>query len=145
MIEAMQQTDKYKLNKPGVDDPIAIAPLNENMDKVEAALAAETAVRQGETAALAARAGALEGRAAALETHRIAIGSYKGGSKSDIFLNLGFTPMFALIDDHSVLQGKDLYISTYVNARIVENGILIPASAVTLNNTNRTHDYFAIV
>ena len=39
----MQQTDKYKLNKPGEDDPIAIAPLNENMDKVEGALEAQDA------------------------------------------------------------------------------------------------------
>ena len=30
----MQQTQTYKLNKPGIDDPLAIAPLNENMDKV---------------------------------------------------------------------------------------------------------------
>ena len=36
----MQQTELYKLNKPGIDDPIAIAPLNENADKLEAALAA---------------------------------------------------------------------------------------------------------
>lgn len=38
MIEAMQQTDKYKLNKPGIDDPISPQPLNENAEKIEAAL-----------------------------------------------------------------------------------------------------------
>lgn len=41
----MQQTSKYKLNKPGVDDPIAIAPLNENTDKIEAAIQAEISAR----------------------------------------------------------------------------------------------------
>ena len=41
----MQQTSKYKLNKPGVDDPIAIAPLNENADKIEAAIQAEISAR----------------------------------------------------------------------------------------------------
>ena len=44
----MQQTDKYKLNKPGVDDPITPVPLNENMDKIEAALTAEAEARAGE-------------------------------------------------------------------------------------------------
>ena len=41
----MQQTSKYKLNKPGVDDPIAIAPLNENADKIEAAIQAKISAR----------------------------------------------------------------------------------------------------
>ena len=34
----MQQTAKYKFNQPTIDDLISPTPLNENMDKVEAAL-----------------------------------------------------------------------------------------------------------
>lgn len=68
----MEQTSKYKLNKPGVDDPIAIAPLNENMDKLEAALQAETnaltAAIQAETSArTSAVASEASARAAAVQ------------------------------------------------------------------------------
>ena len=66
MIEEMQQTNKYELNKPGLDDPVAIAPLNENMDKLEAALIAEAKSRADADAAEAnARTAAIQAEAAA--------------------------------------------------------------------------------
>ena len=52
----MQQTQTYKLNKPGIDDPLAIAPLNENADALEREL---TRV-DTEKAALDARVTVLE-------------------------------------------------------------------------------------
>ena len=86
----MQQTDKYKLNKPGVDDPIAIAPLNENMDKVEGALAAEAEARQAGDAAL-------DQRLQVLELHKFAAGSYLGNGTAEQSVELGFKPFAVLI------------------------------------------------
>lgn len=82
MIEAMQQTDKYKLNKPGEDDPIAIAPLNENMDKVEGALEAQDA------------------RITMLEAKYMVFGTYVGDGQRSQFIDLGFTPV-AVIAQHT--------------------------------------------
>ena len=79
----MQQTDKYKLNKPGIDDPLAIAPLNENMDKLEAAITAETA--------------ALDSRVTVLEAKYFVSGTFIGDGQSSQFINLGFTPKAVLV------------------------------------------------
>ena len=93
----MQQTDKYKLNKPGVDDPIAIAPLNENMDKIEAALTSEAAALRAEAVATAA---ALDERVTVLEATHMVVGSYVGTGTdtgdSQTF-DLGFTPKLVLV------------------------------------------------
>ena len=56
----MQQTQTYKLNKPGIDDPLAIAPLNENADALDAAL------------------NGLNQRILTLENCRILLGTYYG-------------------------------------------------------------------
>lgn len=81
----MQQTEKYKLNLIEKNDPFSPDPLNENAQKLEAAL--ETA-----------RAGtaALEQRVSVLELHKYVAG-YHGGSG---FVDLGFTPVavFAIGD-----------------------------------------------
>lgn len=69
----MQQTDKYKLNKPGIDDPLAIAPLNENADTLEREL---TRV-DTEKAALDARVTVLEA-----DKVRLILGSYVGSGKT---------------------------------------------------------------
>lgn len=72
----MQQTDKYKLNKPEMDDQMSLTPLNENMDKVE-----------GELDSLDQRVISLEGR-------RIVAGVYEGisGEYVSKTIELGFTP-----------------------------------------------------
>ena len=86
----MQQTDKYKLNKPGVDDPIAIAPLNENADKIEAALSAK---------ADAADVTDLNQRLQVFEAKKFAVGTYKAisGSDNGNLVTLEFTPYAVLI------------------------------------------------
>ena len=78
----MQQTENYKLNLIETSDPFSPAPLNENAQKTEAALAAEAAARQ-----------ALDGRVQVLELRRIVVGSYAGsGIQTDQFIGLDFTP-----------------------------------------------------
>lgn len=92
----MQQTDKYKLNKPGVDDPITPVPLNENMDKIEAAITAEAA--------------ALERRIVTLEAHHIYMGSYTGtGSFANPTqtIHLGFTPIAVLVHFREKITGGE--------------------------------------
>ena len=89
----MQQTDKYKLNKPGVDDPIAIAPLNENADKIEAALSAK---------ADAADVTDLNQRVTMLEAKKVVFGSVLTEKNIITTVELGFTPGAVLI--HRVRQ-----------------------------------------
>ena len=82
----MQQTQTYKLNKPGIDDPLAIAPLNENADALEREL---TRV-DTEKAALDARVTVLEA-----DKVRLILGSYVGSGKNDKEtqnVQLGTTP-----------------------------------------------------
>ena len=82
----MQQTETYKLNKPGIDDPLAIAPLNENADTLEREL---TRV-DTEKAALDARVTVLEA-----DKVRLILGSYVGSGKNDKEtqnVQLGTTP-----------------------------------------------------
>ena len=103
MIEAMQQTNKYKLNKPEGDDPIAIAPLNENMDKIEAALTSGLDAKADAAANTAAHA-ALQQRVATLEVHKIAIGTYIGNggeANNPQVINLGFTPQAFILQAHN--------------------------------------------
>lgn len=150
MIEAMQQTDKYKLNKPGVDDPIAIAPLNENMDKLEAALAAETAVRQGETAGL-------NQRVTVLDAHkvRIATGSFAGNAtKAGDFqvIQVGFTPKFVFLRK---MEGTTHYLFTpsapitfyEVDVlKVVEGGFQITREAhSSINDAGDLYCYIAFI
>ena len=85
----MQQTDKYKLNKPGVDDPITPVPLNENADKIEAALTAEAETR-------AAGDAALDSRVTVLEANKIVFGTYAGQGARHV--DRGFTPKAVLLE-----------------------------------------------
>lgn len=60
----MQQTTKYKLNLIETSDPFSPAPLNENAQKLEGALSAETAARTAaDTAEAQARAQAVTAEA----------------------------------------------------------------------------------
>ena len=84
----MQQTQTYKLNKPGIDDPLAIAPLNENADALDAAL------------------NGLNQRILTLENCRILLGTYYGipTMKERRPIDLGERPA-ALLISHRVTVG----------------------------------------
>lgn len=130
----MQQTAQYKLNKPEADDPIAVAPLNENADKLEAALLAEAQTRaaahQAETQARAAADNALAQRVTALEAKHFIMYTYAGDNSLDRFFPLGFTPTGGLYRN---LSGGGLTILTTANVgqglpNIVQGGFRIYGS-----------------
>ena len=93
----MQQTENLKLNLIETGDPISPAPLNENAQKLEAALAAETAARADADAALAQADAALSGRVTALEAHKVVFGTYNGNGSKSQTISLGFTPKAVLV------------------------------------------------
>ncbi len=106
----MQQTDKYKLNKPGIDDPLAIAPLNENADKIEAAITAETA--------------ALDSRVTVLEAKYFVSGTFIGDGQSSQFINLGFTPKAVLVHHEYIFIG-DGQSSQFINLGFTPKAVLV--------------------
>lgn len=135
----MQQTKTHKFNLIEPSDTFSPNPLNENMEKVEGALAALTSA----DAALRGTAADLQTRVATLEAHHIAIGSYQGTEK-DWTLELGFTPLYIVIDGYNFYRGIDFYLGTQLNGRIVENGIFLMGGYRNLNLTTKQYNYFAI-
>ena len=133
----MQQTQTYKLNKPGIDDPLAIAPLNENMDKLEAAITAETA--------------ALDARVQMLELHKFVATTYIGnGEKTNDaqFIDLGFTPVLVVLNAtaHTYIVSKDY---PYSVAQIVPGGFKVfklpnPYGTADANAKGVKYTFFAI-
>ena len=119
----MQQTNKYKLNLIEKDDTFSPDPLNDNMEKVEGALKAETGARQAADAAEAqARAdadSALDRRIQTIEAHKIVFGSAGNGSTT---ANLGFTPLLLYVTgmNGAIWIHKDYH--PYSGLYIVEGG-----------------------
>ena len=119
----MQQTNKYKLNLIEKDDTFSPDPLNDNMEKVEGALKAETGARQAADAAEAqARAdadAALDRRIQTIEAHKIVFGSAGNGSTT---ANLGFTPLLLYVTgmNGAIWIHKDYH--PYSGLYIVEGG-----------------------
>ena len=119
----MQQTNKYKLNLIEKDDTFSPDPLNDNMEKVEGALKAETGAWQAADAAEAqARAdadSALDRRIQTIEAHKIVFGSAGNGSTT---ANLGFTPLLPYVTgmNGAIWIHKDYH--PYSGLYIVEGG-----------------------
>ena len=119
----MQQTNKYKLNLIEKDDTFSPDPLNDNMEKVEGALKAETGAWQAADAAEAqARAdadSALDRRIQTIEAHKIVFGSAGNGSTT---ANLGFTPLLLYVTgmNGAIWIHKDYH--PYSGLYIVEGG-----------------------
>ena len=110
----MQQTEKYQLNLIETSDAFSPAALNQNTQKVEAALAAkaDTAETGQQLAALAAANTALDGRVTVLEAHKMVVGSYTGNGIPDgQTIDLGFTPAAVLVGK----SGNSLYLLTPEN------------------------------
>lgn len=148
----MQQTTQYKLNKPEADDPIAVAPLNENADKIEAALLAEAQARaaadqaeaqtraaahQAETQARASADNALAQRVTALEGRHIVMYTYTGDGSTDRFFPLGFTPTGGIYRN---LSNNSLTMITPADVNqgplnIVEGGFRVYGAAAQIYNS----------
>ena len=136
----MQQTQTYKLNLIETSDTFSPAPLNENMEKVEAGISAEAAARAAETAALDQRVTVLEGR-------KIVTGTYTGdGNAKGQFINLGFTPRIVVI-----LPSPYVWIASDVFSlgilAIEEGGFKVKndSSSGMLNQANKKFGFFAIL
>ena len=138
----MQQTQTYKLNKPGIDDPLAIAPLNENMDKLEAAILAETA--------------ALDSRVTMLEAKFIVFGTFIGDGQSSQFINLGFTPKAVLVHHEYIAYYTALAVAGQSSSNgpgtaleVVENGFKVhnssPSASIkrNMNENGQSLNYIA--
>lgn len=119
----MQQTDKYKLNLIETDDTFSPAPLNENMDKVEAKFAA-----------LDGADAALDGRLAAIEAHKLVVGSYVGNAVdygTTQTITLGFQPQAVYVYNARVGHAFATWGNPYHSGLVItENGF-----KVTLNDS----------
>lgn len=88
----MQQTKTNKFNLIEPSDAFLPAALNENMQKVETALA-NTQKQLSQQITSAEKQ--LDQRVAALEVHKLVIGTDKGSNRG--IVNLGFTPKVVLL------------------------------------------------
>lgn len=143
MIEEMQQTEHLKLNLIETGDPLSPAPLNENAEKIEAALTA-----------LDGADAALDARVTALEVQKIFFGTVVYES-SPQFVNLGFTPKAVLFLGRNVgnnpgLAVGDKYLyhksggQETIHLRIVENGFIVAGYSVSFFASGE-HNYIAFV
>ncbi len=134
----MQQTQNYKLNLIETNDPLSPAPLNENADKIEAALLTKTAE---------ARTDGLEQRILTLESKPIIVGSYVGdkGTLATQFIPVGFTPSLVLVQSDTgglcIAWTDHPWKSVVV---IEEGGFRIGATqGWTLNSPNHRYAFIA--
>lgn len=135
----MQQTQTYQFNKIDLDDNFSPAPLNENMDKVEAALAA-----------LAGADAALDSRVTTLEAHKVAAGTYIGnGAATGQEINLGFYPRVVFAQYASTGVVMATRAKTFGNGAITltENGFRAVSTSGNgnMNGSGGTYLYCAIL
>lgn len=137
----MQQTDKYKLNKPGVDDPITPVPLNENADRLDEALAA------------------LSQRVTVLEAKKIVTGRYVGDGASERVFDLGITPKAMIFSRYTTnssgMSSNTLSFiipeSEYPNAttpktmELTETGFLTRIGFMNINDMNKLNDVYHFI
>ena len=155
----MIQTEKYKLNLIETTDTFSPNPLNENAQKLEAALGAAGAAQAAETAAREA----LDSRVTVLEADKVkmVVGSYTGtggayGNTQTI--SLGFTPKAVFIirpfsssyDLHLVTQAFSYFDSAMgCNrnvAQVVEGGFVVAYdNHISFNSSNTVYHFVALV
>lgn len=128
----MQQTKHYGLNKPEMSDTFAVAPLNENMDQVDDALAG------------------VDGRVVRLENCRVLLGCYDGtGEKETQVIHLGERPAAVLVSFYATHLG---YIGLTMGEGAVSHGgglifkLVDDGFSVTgVYNRSRTFFYIAFL
>lgn len=120
----MQHTDKYKLDLIEKEDAFSPDALNENTQKVEAALIAhEGAVKEVTDG--------LDQRVTVLEAKKFAAGTYQLKVTVDYTIELGFTPVAVLIQ--RVSDSTSVTLLTAVGSkgtsmlRITEGGFIVNA------------------
>lgn len=98
----MQQTQTCKFDLIETSDTFSPEPLNENMEKVEAQLAAVRAEAKAGDAAEAQARAALAQRVTVLEKPRFACGSYSGDGAKTRIIPLPFQPKAVLVFTNGV-------------------------------------------
>ena len=124
----MQQTQTYKLNLIETSDAFSPSPLNENMEKVEGALAAKTD---------AADTAALEQRVTVLEAHKCYLGSYVGDGTYSREIDLGFAPKAILIMNNTTTLRVEIY---FPGMEVTHDGYLL--MALTSNGFHVAHNNY---
>lgn len=123
----MQQTDKYKLNLIETSDTFSPEALNENAQKLEAAL---EAVR----AEAATGDAALDQRLQVFEAKRFAFGTYLP-SVTTFNVSLGFRPRVVFILAAGVTRGGALFDGvSHSNGHITDDGFSITGHGGGSNN-----------
>ena len=133
----MQQTDNYKLNLIEKGDTFSPDPLNDNTQKLDAALSAKFT-------ALDAGSAALEERVTALEVHKVAVGRYTGNGTTQT-IPLPFAPLAVIIGMTNVV-GTSLTIKGHVSAgvTITNSGFTVTNSGQSMNTKDLIYVYCAI-
>ena len=131
----MQQTETYKLNLIETSDTFSPDPLNENTQKLEAAL---SALGGGSTA--------LDSRITVLEGHKIAIGTYKGSGTVSQTIQVGFTPLvvFAMGENNNPEMATEIFPCRYDVLTIIDGGFVACNSATFMNYSGKSYTYLAI-
>lgn len=131
----MQQTETLKLNLIETGDPISPAPINENAEKLEAALAA-----------LDGTAADLQGRVTVLEAKKMVVGTYEGtgsyglGSQT---IKLGFSPLALIVSCYNN-AGMVIRDSPTDQLEITATGFVASnSSGIDFNNDSTTYRYIA--
>lgn len=136
----MQQTESYKFNLIESSDTFSPAPLNENMEKVEAQLDAEAQARAEAVADL-------DERLQVFEVHQITYGVYSGNDGKAQEVSVGFTPKLVFIQGINNSGSSIMIIAGTEKAgyaKIVENGFQIPTlSGYIINLYNCEYAYIA--
>ena len=135
----MQQTETYKLNLIEKDDTFSPDPLNQNTQKIEEVMSAETAQRAAETAAL-------DNRVTVLEGHKVAVGSYVGNGVNPRSFTLGFAPRVVLIQRPNANPFMATQDCSFMTNGIVltDSGFRINGSECNINIIGNTCIYLAI-
>lgn len=149
----MQQSTTYKLNLIETSDTFSPAPLNENAQKVEDALAGEEAARTAADAAGTAARAALDARITTLEGKTIAVGSYVGQYFADEYnihaVQLPFTPSCVFIQVsngqfYAFSQQYPLKNLSSIAGKIVTNGFQVQnTGGINLNHREMTYTFIA--
>lgn len=131
----MKQTETYDLNLIEMSDTFNTAPLNENAQKLESAVVGEAAQRAQDDAALSRRVTVLEGR-------KIVAGSYSGTNNGSQTIQLGFDPIFVLVEPiHNIPY-------TVVKDRPTNNGLQLVSGGFKVSsslNYYGGYNYLAIL
>lgn len=136
----MKQTETYQLNLIEPSDVFSPDPLNQNMERAEAALEAARAEAK-------AADDALDARIAVLEAHKIIIGAYTGNGVQLRFVDVGHEVQAVFVQSrgmtpHFTVKDHECSPVFYVEG----SGFRVGTNNThTLNTEGRLYYYVAVV